>query len=217
MLVLGILSTAVATLFIGSLRTTQSTQTRLEQENSARVAVEAMTRVLRTAVLPSSLASCSPSCGATAAFIEGTPTSVAFYADIDNTNNSVGPSQVTFSIDPANELVETVQPADPGSAATGYTWTPCTLGAPGCSLQKRVLATNVTTAASNLFTYYSYGDLTPISGTLNATQLANVDAVDIVLAVHKPGDERVAPTSYVGRVALPNVDTVIEASATPSS
>src|SRR5690348_16728808 len=142
MVIMGVLGTAVSTLFISSIKTTQSTSTRLDQANAGRIAMDTITRVLRTAVMPASLASCSPSCGSQAAFIQGSAYKVAFYADIDNPDNAVGPSQVTFSVDASGNLIETVQPADAGSAATGYTWTPCTYRAPGCSLRQSLLATN---------------------------------------------------------------------------
>lgn len=213
MLVMGILGSAVSALFIASIKTTESTSARLNQENSDRTAMDVMSRALRTAVLPSSLASCSPTCGATAAFIQGSAFKVAFYADIDNPNNTVGPSQVTFTVDASGNLMETIQPADAGSASTGYTWTPCTYGTAGCALRKKLLATGVITSGANLFTYYSYGSTTPITGNLTATQLANVDAVDLVLSVHQSTAKSVTPTTYVNRVALPNVDTVVQASA----
>jgi hypothetical protein len=77
-----------------------------------------------------------------------------------------------------------------------------------------LLAKGVMTSP-NLFTYYLFGSTTPFVGTLSGTQLANVDAVDIVLKVDLP-NAKVAPTTYVQRVSLPNVDTVIESTATPS-
>jgi prepilin-type N-terminal cleavage/methylation domain-containing protein len=216
MLVLGMLMTAVSALFIADMKSTETTNSRVSQANEGRVAMESMSRILRTAVLPSSLASCS-SCGATAAFIQGTAFKVSFYADINNDNNSTGPSQVVFKVDANGTLIQTVQPADPGSGATGYTWTSCTLGAPGCSLRQTVLATGVVTSGPNLFTYYSFGSQTPITGVLTAQQLANVDAVDIVLSTTSSGAAGKAPVTFVQRIALPNVDTVIEASQSAGS
>ena len=68
MLALGILMTAVSALFLANLKSTETTSARLKETNQGRVAMESMSRLLRTAVLPSSLATCT-SCGAQAAFI----------------------------------------------------------------------------------------------------------------------------------------------------
>ena len=81
-----------------------------------------------------------------------------------------------------------------------------------------MLATGVVTSGANLFTYYSFGSQTPITGVLTAQQLANVDAVDLVLSTAPTGGSvSKAPVTFVQRVALPNVDTVIEASQSPGS
>jgi prepilin-type N-terminal cleavage/methylation domain-containing protein len=216
MLVLGILLTAVSGLFFANLKSTQTTSVRLKQTNQARTAMESISRILRTAVLPSSLASCT-NCGATAAFIQGSASKVSFYANIDNGGNVVGPSQVVFDVDAAGTLTQTVQPPDPGSAAVGYTWTTCTVGAPGCLMRRTVLATGVQTSGQPVFTYYAFGSQTPMSGDLTATQLANVDAVDIQVTTKLPGASGAGPVTFVQRVSLPNVDTVIEATQSPGS
>jgi prepilin-type N-terminal cleavage/methylation domain-containing protein len=215
MLVMGILGTAVSALFITSIRATTATSKRLDQSNAGRTAMDTITRALRTAVLPSSLANCpvtQPTCGSTDAFIQGGPFLVQFYADIDNPNNTIGPSQVTFSVDANGNLLETLQPPDPGSATTGYTWTACVYKAPGCSLRENLLATNVVTTGKSLFTYYVYGSTTPVTGNLSGSQLRNVDSVDVILNVTSKNSKTIAPTTYVNRVALPNVDTVVQAS-----
>ncbi len=216
MLTLGILLTAVSALFFANLKSTQTTSVRVKQTNQTRLAMESMSRILRTAVLPSSLASCT-NCGATTAFIQGSAFRVAFYANIDNGSNAVGPSQVVFAVDANGTLTQTVQPPDPGSASVGYTWTTCTLGAPGCSLRQTVLATGVRMSGDPLFTYYAFGSQTPMTGTLTATQLSNVDAVDIELSTELQGGRTSAPVTLIQRVALPNVDTVIEATQSPGS
>lgn len=217
MLVLGILMTAVSALFIADLKSTKTTAVRLKQTNQGRIAMESMSRIMRTAVLPSSLASCT-NCGATAAFIQGSPFKVAFYANIDNGDNAVGPSQVVFYVDASGNLIQTVQPADAGSASIGYTWTSCALGAVGCSLRQTVLATGVQTGGQALFTYYAFGSTTPLAGSLNVAQLQYVDAVDIELTSNMAaGIGRAAPVTFVQRVSLPNVDTVIEATQSPGS
>jgi prepilin-type N-terminal cleavage/methylation domain-containing protein len=210
MVVMGVLTSIVSTMLITSVKATHDNSIRIDQINSGRIAMESMTRVIRTAVLPASLASCASACGATTAFITATPTTMSFYADVDNAANAIGPSQIIINLDAAGNLTESVQRPDPGSATTGYTWNNASL--------KRVnlLAKGVQSAAgANLFTYYLFGSSTPFAGSVTGTNLANVDAVDILLKVDLP-NAKVAPTTYVQRVSLPNVDTVIESTASPS-
>jgi prepilin-type N-terminal cleavage/methylation domain-containing protein len=218
LVIMGVLTTIVSTMFITSMKATQSNAGRLDQQNSGRTAMEAMTRVIRTAVLPNSLAACS--CGYAVAFLAGTPTSMSFYADVDNSGNTVGPSQVTLSVNTATgDLVQITQPPDAGSglSAGGYTWTPCTYRAVGCSKRGKLLAKGVAAPATApyLFTYYLHGDLTPY-GTVNATDLGNVDAVDILMKIKLTSSAKAASSTFVQRVSLPNVDTVIEATDTAS-
>jgi len=211
MVALGVLTTAVAFLFVTDLKVTGQNKARLDQQNSGRLAMDSISRVLRTAVTPKSLASCGDSCGAAAAFMSGDAFKVSFYADINNDGGTVGPSEVTLSVDDDGVLRQTVRPADPGSAAVGFTWD-CTLGTAGCTMRTTVLASGVQKNVGNLFTYYAYGSDTPITGTLNATQLADVDAIDISLTTRAADGAEVMPTTFIGRVSLPNVDTVVEAS-----
>jgi prepilin-type N-terminal cleavage/methylation domain-containing protein len=218
LVIMGVLTTIVSTMFITSLKASQSNAGRLEQQNWGRTAMESMSRVIRTAVLPSSLAACS--CGSAVAFISGTPNSMSFYADIDNANNTIGPSQVTISVDTVTgDLVQMTQPPDAGSGASagGYTWTACTYQAAGCLKRGKLLAKGVLApvTAPYLFTYYLHGDPTPY-GTVTALQLGNVDAVDILMKIKLTSSAKAASSTFVQRVSLPNVDTVIEATDTAS-
>jgi prepilin-type N-terminal cleavage/methylation domain-containing protein len=215
LVIMGVLTAIVSTMFITSLKATQSNAGRLEQQNSGRTAMESLSRIIRGAVLPSSLGTCSTTCSSgAAAFIQGNATSMSFYTDVDNSNNAYGPSQVTLSVSAGGVLTQTTQQADPGSASVGYTWTTCTYLAAGCSKRVVVLAQGVVTTG-NLFTYYTFGSTTPITGTLSAPQLANVDAVDIYLQIKLTSSAKAATSTFVQRVSLPNVDTLIEATATP--
>ena len=72
-----------------------------------------------------------------AAFIQGTPKSVQFYANINNDRNIVRPSRVTYAVNASNELIETVQAPD-AHAADDFDYQYCTPG-PGCVVRTRVL------------------------------------------------------------------------------
>jgi len=186
---------------------------RLDQSQQARVAIDSMTRNLRTAVLPSQL-NCS-SC-ASAAFINGTATSVAFYANINNDANAIGPSQVTYTIT-AGVLHETIQPPDAHAVGVyNYTWTSCSPG-PGCSKIDRVLARGVLTAApaAALFTYYDKSGAAITTLPLTATDLAKVDSVDVVIQVDSSVSSAINPTTLTQRVTLPNADSVPQPSSSP--
>ena len=214
MVVMSVICGAVAAIFSATLRTTGATSTKLDQGNQARVAMEAMTRVLRTVVVPVQL---SDNCdGCTDAFIEGKPFEVAFYADIDNEDNNVGPSRVLLSTSASGTLTETIQPPDPDSVSSGnFTWSgqndpTCTAGAAGCLKRRTVLADGVKQDATKpMFTYYAYNTGATLTGTLGPADMRNVDAIDIVITLSLPDRSPVAPTTYVSRVALSNIDVYV--------
>jgi prepilin-type N-terminal cleavage/methylation domain-containing protein len=207
LVIMGVLTSIISAMFITSVRAMHDNNIRLDQINTGRTAMDTMTRVIRTSVLPSSLASCAGACSGTgAAFLTATPTKMSFYADIDNSNNVVGPTQVAIWVDASGNLLESLQRPDPGSAVTGYTWTTPSL------MHTVLLAKGVQT--TNLFTYYLFGSAAPYT-TVTGTPLASVDAVDIVLKVDLP-NTKASATTYVQRVSLPNVDTIIESTASAS-
>ena len=196
---------ACATLYIGSLRTATGTQLRLEEINDGRIAVSAMSRTLRTAILPSQLYDTSST--DTAAFIEATPASIRFYANIDNANNVVGPSKVTYRV-VNGELIENVQTPNPRTA-TDRSFVYCTPG-PTCPTSQKILARGLVVGAAPIFTYYDALGATLAGSNLTADQLEVVDSVDVTVTVAQPnsgGDG----TTYALRVALPNHDAVIRA------
>jgi hypothetical protein len=102
-------------------------------------------------------------------------------------------------------------------SAGGYTWTACTYQAVGCSKRGKLLAKGVIAplTAPYLFTYYLHGDTTPY-GTVSLADLGNVDAVDILMKIKLTSSAKAASSTFLQRVSLPNVDTVIEATDTAS-
>lgn len=215
MLILGILTTAVMVLVNGTQRLTVQNNTRVDQINASRVAVEAISKSLRTAVLPSQVgATCpdgvpetDPRCvlaASQAAFLQGTGTSVQFYGNLNNVNNTVGPSRVTYSVSGGN-LVETIQPPD-AHAADSFAYRYCDPG-PSCAVRTRTLATGVQTG-SPIFTYYDASGTRINRATLTAADLEKVDAVDIVVTVKAASTVGAPATTFVQRVSLPNADSV---------
>ena len=100
MMLTGLLLGMCATLFIGSTRSVHGTQNRLEEISDGRIAISSMGRAIRTAILPSQLFDSSSV--EQSAFISATPTSLRFYANLDNPGNTVGPSKVSYDVSPGS-------------------------------------------------------------------------------------------------------------------
>jgi prepilin-type N-terminal cleavage/methylation domain-containing protein len=210
--ILGIVLAGVQTTLIFTQRTVGEQSVRVDQTQQTSEAMNAVTKTLRTAVLPSQLNGTCASCDL-AAFIQGTPTSVSFYANINNDGNTVGPSRVSYSVDSKNELVESIQPPNP-HATTDFNYQYCTPGTAGCVVKTRVLARNLVPGAA-IFTYYDPNGVSLGAGTLTASDLANVDTMDVVISVRDSTASRVPPTTFMARVSMPNHDSVTTASASP--
>jgi prepilin-type N-terminal cleavage/methylation domain-containing protein len=203
MMIMGILIAAVATLYLGSLRSSTGTRARLEEVNDGRIAVSAMTRSLRTAILPSQLYDAAAV--DQAAFIEASPFEMRFYANIDNPDNTIGPTRVTYTVNANGDLMETKQ--RPNQPIVDNRFIYCDPASPTCAVDQRVLARGVDPAAS-IFTYYDALGLPFPAAELTQEQMENIDAVDIVLTVEQAGSGGNGST-YVSRIALPNHDAVI--------
>lgn len=211
-LVLGMLVAALVSMVTSGMRITSGVKERLDQSNSATIAMQRVTRDLRTAVLQSQLTTaCIIAACTDSAFLTAGPYSVSFYADVDNPNNSVGPSRVSYTV-VGGVLTETVQPPDtPIPTANGYVY--CTPGTNGCNVRTEVLATGVQ-MTSPVFSYYAASAPTTamVMGTgnvLTAPQLKTVDSIDVVIQVVQAGGTPVGGTTLMQRVALPNADSVV--------
>jgi prepilin-type N-terminal cleavage/methylation domain-containing protein len=216
MVVLGVLVSATVLMVTASMRVSGGTKERMDQSNSATIAMQRVSRTLRTAVLQSQLTTtCTLAICTESAFLKGTPTSVQFYADVDNPKNTVGPSRVTYDVT-GGVLTETVQkPDSPTPDAAGYHY--CTTGA-SCVIRTTVLATDVQTTTP-IFSFYTAADpvnalVLATGAQLTAAQLKAVDSIDVSLNVTRAGGANVAGASMVQRVALPNADSVVRTDGT---
>ncbi len=229
MMVMSVIVAATVTLMIGFQRTSAQNVSRQQQIDSARFAVEAMSKTVRAAIKPAQLASSCSTCTEDA-FLVGRTTAVQFYANINNDSNGVGPSRVTYTLGTtgatAGQLIETVQRPDsnvPG--ATGYVY--CNATAAGATadcrarLASRPLAFGVQASdTAPIFKYYDSAGTAltpPAGGTLTTAQLAKVVSIELVVTVQAPNATRAAPTTFVQRIVLPNAQAVIrmEEEATP--
>jgi type II secretory pathway pseudopilin PulG len=215
MVVMGILTALMATV-VGTLVNTQQQvrqdSNRLDQGQQATVGAEAMTKTMRTAVLPKQLNGTCSVCDASA-FLSGGPRSVSFYANLNNLGavdgagyTTDGPSKVSYIVSTTGILTETVQrtlahlPND-----FNFSW--CDPTQSSCVKTTRILARNVSTSAT-LFTFYDKTGgalVTPLESS--ATNLAAVDSLDISLSVRV--STAVPASTIVTRVTLPNADTAI--------
>ena len=216
MLVLASLVSMLVLMVTAGQRVSLGVKERMDQSNSSSLAMERMSRNLRTAVLQSQLTTvCTLSVCTDSAFLQGGPTSVQFYADVDNPNNSIGPSRVTYTVTNGN-LIETLQkPDSPNPDASGYHY--CT-GGNGCVIRTQTLATNVQTTNA-VFSYYTSAapNVAMVMGTgnvLTAAQLKLVDSIDVNIQVLVPGGANVGGATMIQRVALPNADSVVRTDGT---
>lgn len=219
MMIMGIVVAATATLVIGAQRTNSQTIARLDQVESARTAVERMSRTLRASVMPSQLLMSCPGCTEDA-FIRGADFEVQFYANINNPGNTVGPSRVTYQVIETApgvvDLVQTIQiPRYPTPTAAGYQYCdPAVDTSPACvgQVKKMTAARNLlTTTGFPMITYYDQGGvpLVPVAGVLTAAQLGSVLSVELRVTVQKQVSYRAQPTTYIQRIMLPNAQAVI--------
>ncbi|MDM7831226.1 PulJ/GspJ family protein [Cellulomonas edaphi] len=223
MLIFGVILAAVGTLTMGFTRSNSQNVSRQTQVESARMASETMSKYLRTAVMPSQLTSACTNCQD--AFVLGQDFAVQFYANIDNPGNSVGPSQVTYTVvqsgASAGDLVEKVQIPDSNvPTSTGYIYCNAEAGtaSPACKarLRTRTVAKGVQVAAgAPVFTYYRKNGqrMTPTAGSLTTDDLSKVLAVELTVSVQSGKSYTVDPTTYVQRVTLPNAQAVLRQEA----
>jgi hypothetical protein len=194
---------------------------RLDQAQHAKVAVESMTRSLRTAILPKQLSATCTGCDI-AAFIKGDERSVEFYANLDNdytqptgapaSLTTKGPSRVTYRVQTDGSLLETVQ-RPLAHAADDYNYSYCDPANVSCEVRRRVVARGVSTTGP-LFTYYAQdGQAIAVPLESEESRLKAVDSIDLFLTVK--ASTRVVSSTVTTRVTLPNADSVIP-TATPT-
>ena len=192
----------VMTVIIAAQKNVNGNSARLDQIQQGKVAMESMSKTLRTAVRPSQLNATCTGCDQ-AAFLQGNARSVQFYANINNPANILGPSRVSYTVDNSGVLTETLQ-APNAHSATDYNYQYCTPG-PGCTVTSRVLARGVS-LNQTMFTYYDASNNTFSTLPLASTDLPRVDSIDIIMNISSSA--QVSATTFTQRVTLPNADAV---------
>ncbi len=192
LVVVSILGTVLAIVTEGMItaqRTMSENASRLSGLSQTNVALEGMTRNLRTAILPSQVQATCTGCDV-AAFIAGDTRSVQFYANVDNDGvlptsgtTDLGPRRVKYWVDSSNRLKESVQKPNV-HAYNDFNFTYCTPG-PSCPVRERVLARDVESGA--IFTYYDRAGAAiapPLESA--ASKLKSVDSIDVILKSAPP-------------------------------
>jgi len=200
--ILSVVLAMVATTTITAQKNLNGSSARLDQVQQGKLAIEAMTKTLRTAVRPTQLNATCTGCDQ-AAFLQGNARTVQFYANINNPSNITGPSRVSYIVNGNGELTESIQAPNP-HAATDFNYQYCTPG-PGCVVPSRIIARGVSTT-STLFTYYDSSGTTFSTLPLSVGDLPRVDSVDVVISVQR--SPQVRGTTFTQRVTLPNADSV---------
>jgi prepilin-type N-terminal cleavage/methylation domain-containing protein len=202
MLVLGVMATGVAGITLGSLRADRTLHAKLTNEASARVAMEAVSRTLRTGVQPA-----GESSPITVAQVDA----ISFYTLIQHTTGSTAnplPTFVEYYYNSATTcFTEAQTPARQLSVPTGsgsiYAWDT------GRST-KCLFKTSVPPSLTNpYFTYYTSGSTTtPITVGSTGLVLADRQTVQSVMftpTVTDPSTSSVTGSADEVRVTLANV------------
>ena len=224
MTLFGIIGAILSAVVISTQRQSAAVRLRINDVQSARIGMDAMTRTLRTAVQPAQLqvgcTTCTGTAARSTAVSAASATSVQVFA---NTGATAGPVLTTFTValDSATntgQLTQTSQPPDLNSAPN-FTYTSCTVGASGCRTTRRTLIRGITwpltTAAFTYRTNAGTALTIGSTGQLTSGQLVAVDSVEISLPVREPNQFRTAPVTITGRVALANAATGVLTSPSP--
>jgi prepilin-type N-terminal cleavage/methylation domain-containing protein len=215
---LGLIMAMAQGALIATSKTVSGNQARNDQTFQAKVAIESMSKALRTAILPTQLSATCTTCNLTA-FIQGDAQSVTFYGNLNNDYTVVagpgltdeGPSKITYYVQSGNLRENIRRPDMHGSSISMYTYD-CVAGTAGCTVKDRELAKKVVTTQP-LFTYYQKDGATQIPTLDTPARLAAVDSIDIFVSV-KLGSTKQSTVTI--RVQLPNVDSLPVATASPT-
>jgi prepilin-type N-terminal cleavage/methylation domain-containing protein len=203
-----LLTTLLTSTAIMGLRTASGLEGRLDNVSQGQLGIAAVSKVLRTAVLPDQLDEQTCVGCADTAIVQATTTQVSFYANLDNVGQ--GPSLVTLRVLPdpgaTNGTAMLQQSTIPPTTLADGRYTYCAPGTPGCVVNTRVLTRGLGPGVA-VFGYYDFDGSPILSSSLSNDDLPRVASVDVVLSVQtKPDQDAYPATTVVQRVRLPNAD-----------
>lgn len=202
MMILGVVLAIVQGTVIVAQKTTRQVNGRIDSAGQAKVAIDTMSRSLRTAVLPQLLANGSEctACDSTA-FTSATPNSVTFYANTNTDQARLGPMRTSYTLLPNGDLRETLQKPNAHDPAV-YSYVYCDPG-PSCPTTSRIVARGVSPTGT-LFTYYNAQGTQLTGASLSSAQRSQVDNIDLTVQVSSFAEK----TTLTQRVTLPNADSI---------
>lgn len=195
MVLLGIVGAMVGVVTRATLGTSRGTSLRTEDLNSAQVALDVMSKLIRTATHP---AVASGSSTVPTAFVTAGGTDISFYG---YNAPGEGPSLIRF-YESGSDLIEQVSPAT-------NCVDPLTFG----TTSQRTIATNLT-SGQTIFTYYAEPTSsypggspmpTPSTGTESITDPVT-EPVEVGISLTVQSDSSVAATTASTQVQLPNMN-----------
>jgi hypothetical protein len=210
MAVFTILLTGVGATAVLVIRTSSALENRLDNSTQSQVAVDGVSKVLRTAVLPVQATDLAcPTCAETA-LVQASRTRVRFYANLNTVGSA--PLLVTIELerDPhaaraSARLVQRTQQPIVNTSAQSYSY--CDPTSPTCPVQSRVLARGLAwPLVDTLFYYNSDGGLIP-DASVGSTDLPLVTTVEVALRVQTVrGNDRYRAATVYKRIRLPNAE-----------
>lgn len=204
--VFSVVMAAVLAVFVNTIDSVRFVSTKTSTTADARIAMEALTRTIRVAVIPK---------GEPAALVDAQDGQVAFYSSLNRgaAQSPARPTLVTYRYDPTTScLLETQVAATtlvPANPAQPFEW-------PGLGTTRCLIKTS----AAPLFEYFDDGRITgddgsevqPLatpSGALPSASLGAVISIQISLSVQAPGAVDVQGTQVRDRVTLANVQSAL--------
>ena len=203
-----LLTLLICTTSILGYRIATNLENRTDNATQNQVAVDAISKVLRTAILPDQMADSSCVSCADTAIIQAT-----------GTRSPSTPTWVTRS-DPttsSSRWSRTRTPRRP-AGCSGRSWCPRSSPGPGSTssaIRQRLAATTrparlargLTWPATQLFAYYNFDGNQITSSAFSTADLASVASVEVSLTVQTiKGQSRFPATTEVRRIRLPNSD-----------
>jgi prepilin-type N-terminal cleavage/methylation domain-containing protein len=210
MIILGLVTAVAFAALLATRDTVTGTAVRFDQVQQAKSAVESMTRTLRSAVLPSQVYATCTTCGS--AVVTAGATTVQVYSNVENPANVSGPSKVTYTVDAAGNLTETVQPPDPHTS-DNFNYQYCAPVSPTCRAWTRTLARGVVVSATTPLFGYTTSAGASLAVPVSGAALADIRGVDLWVTVRV--GTKVPGTTVVTHVGMPNADAIPAATATP--
>ena len=213
---LGILTSILSATAILGVRSVDGVQTGLDNATSSEVAMETITKLLRTAVLPGQLGSTCSGCSDNAV-ISASDKKVAFYANLDNT--SQGPRRVTIEVVRDSEAnngtgVLVVTQQAPTVAADG-SYSYCNPVSSGCPVSVRKVARGLVWPSPQVFTYVTFAGSSVAGSAVPSATLPQISSVDVYLEARSKTAARYTTAAAFQRVRLPNAEINARETTTP--